>query len=69
MRIIYYQDKLLLSLTKSEIDEAYHAKGRPIELPIGNLLPLHKDINDSINQYVKDIHFYSTDNNYIKKEN
>jgi len=61
MRIIYYQDKLLLSLTKSEIDEAYHAKGRPIELPIGNLLPLHEDINHAINQYVKDIYFYSSD--------
>jgi len=63
MRIIYYQDKLLLSLTKSEIDEAYHAKGRPIELPIGNLLVLHKDINEAMNQYVKDIHFYSSDEN------
>ena len=63
MRIIYYQDKLLLSLTKSEIDEAYHAKGTPIELPIGNLLPLHNDINDAINQYVKDIHFDSSDEN------
>jgi len=63
MRIIYYQDKLLLSLTKSEIDEVYHSKGRPIEIPIGNLLTLHKDINDAINQYVKDIHYYSSDEN------
>lgn len=63
MRIIYYQDKLYLSLTKSEIDEAYHAKGRPIELPIGNLLPLHKDVSNAIQNYIKDIHFYSSDEN------
>ena len=63
MRIIYYKDNLYLSLTKSEADDVYHAKGRQVELPIKSLLVLHKDINEAINQYVKDIHFYSSDEN------
>lgn len=63
MRIIYYQDKLYLSLTKSEVDEVYQNKGKSVELSIGNLLPLHKDISDAIQNYVKDIHFYSSDEN------
>jgi hypothetical protein len=32
MRLVYYQEKLYLSLTKTESEELYHAKGRAIEI-------------------------------------
>ena len=55
MRIIYYQEKLHLSLTKSEIDELYHAKGRPIEICITSLITLSEDITQCNLQYLRDL--------------
>ncbi len=55
MRIIYYQEKLHLSLTKSEIDDLYHAKGRAVEVCPSCLLTLQQDISEATRQYLIDL--------------
>jgi len=55
MRLIYYQEKLYLSLTKSEVDELYHAKGKAIEICITSLISLSEDITHCNLQYLRDL--------------
>lgn len=55
MRLVYYQEKLFLSLTKSEIDELYHAKGRPVEICLTSLISLSEDITQCNLQYLRDL--------------
>jgi hypothetical protein len=64
MRLIYYQEKLYLSLTKTESDELYHAKGRAIEICTTSLITLSEDITQCNLQYLRDLH--SKIDNYEK---
>jgi hypothetical protein len=55
MRLVYYQEKLYLSLTKTESEELYHAKGRAIEICITSLISLSEDITQCNLQHLRDL--------------
>ena len=55
MRLVYYQEKLYLSLTKTESDELYHAKGRAIEICTTSLISLSEDITQCNLQHLRDL--------------
>lgn len=53
MRIIYQDGRLLISLTKDELQQAQEKMGSPFELDIGNLPMLHEDITNAATIYLK----------------
>lgn len=55
MRLVYYQEKLYLSLTKAESDELYHAKGKAIEICTTSLITLSEDITLCNLQHLRDL--------------
>lgn len=55
MRVAYQEGKLILSLTKDEVDHVYENKGASVEIPIGNLKMLHEDISKAVLQHWENI--------------
>ena len=55
MRVIYQDGKLLVSLTREEVERVHRDVGKPVELDIGNLSLLHEDITKAATYYLRHI--------------
>jgi len=56
MRVIYQDGKLLVSLTREEVEKVHADVGKPVELDIGNLPMLHEDITKAATYYLRHVH-------------